>query len=61
MKFNYSPAPNFRGKSSVQQIMRDLLLGLLVVYVFALTYYGVEFGMDYLIQAIIIMVVSVAS
>lgn len=61
MKFNYSPAPNFRGKSSVQQIMRDLLLGLLVVYVFALTYYGVEFGLDYLIQAIVIMVVSVAS
>ena len=61
MKFNYSPAPNFRGKSSVQQIIRDLLLGLLVVYAFALIYYGVEFGMDYLVQAIIIMVVSVAS
>ena len=61
MKFNYSPAPNFRGKSSVQQIMRDLLLGLLVVYLFSLVFYGVEYGMDYLIQAIIIMVVSVVS
>ena len=60
MKFNYSPAPNYRAPISTKRIMRDLLLGLLVVYLFSLYYYATHHGMNYLLQAVIIMVSSVA-
>ena len=61
MKFNYSPAPNYRAPISTKRIMRDLLLGLLVVYLFSLYYYASHHGMNYLLQAVIIMVTSVVS
>lgn len=61
MKLNYSPAPNYRSKISTKQIMRELLLGLIVIYLFSLIYYGTNYGMPYLIQAVLIMVVSVTS
>lgn len=61
MKFNYSPAPNYRNKQSTKSIMLELLLGLLVVYAFSLYYYATEYGTEYLMQALIIMAVSVAS
>ena len=61
MKFTFNPAPNYRCSLSTTQIMRELLLGLLVVYGFSLCFYGVNYGMDYLVQAILIMVVSVIS
>lgn len=61
MKFNYNPAPNYRAPISTKRIMRDLLLGLLVVYLFSLYYYATHHGMNYLLQAVIIMVSSVVS
>ena len=61
MKFNYSPAPNYRAPISTKRIMRDLLVGLLVVYLFSLYYYAAHHGMSYLLQAIVIMVASVTS
>ena len=61
MKFNYSPAPNYRAPISTKRIMRDLLLGLLVVYLFSLYYYAAHHGMNYLLQAVVIMVSSVVS
>ena len=61
MKFNYVPAPNYRAPISTKRIMRDLLLGLLVVYLFSLYYYAAHHGMNYLLQAVIIMVSAVGS
>lgn len=61
MKFNYSPAPNYRSALSTKRIMLELLLGLLVVYAFSLYYYATQFGTPYLMQALIIMAVSVGS
>lgn len=61
MKLHYNPAPNYRSNVSTQNIMRDLLLGLLVVYLFSLYYYGTQYGSEYLIQAIMIMAVAVIS
>ena len=38
MKFTFNPAPNYKCKLSTQQIMRELAIGLLVVYAFSLFY-----------------------
>lgn len=61
MKFNYSPAPNYRDKISTSRIMRDLLIGLLVICIFSLGFYAVEYGTDYLIQALMILLTAVGS
>lgn len=61
MKFNYSPAPNYRSKLSTKRIMFELLMGLLVVYAFSLYYYATadNFGMPYVMQALVIMASAV--
>lgn len=61
MKFNYSPAPNYRAAQSTKRIMLELLAGLLVVYAFSLYYYASKFGTAHLIQALLIMLVSVGA
>lgn len=61
MKFTYNPAPNYRCKLSTQRIMFELLLGLLVVFAFSLAFYGMEYGSAYVIQAVLIMLVSIVA
>ena len=36
MQFKYKTAPHYRRALTTQRIMRDLVIGLLVVYAFAL-------------------------
>ncbi|WP_294561396.1 RnfABCDGE type electron transport complex subunit D, partial [uncultured Traorella sp.] len=59
MKFNYSPAPNYRSSNSTKRIMFELLLGLIVIYLYALFYYATSYGNEYLMQALLIMAASV--
>lgn len=61
MKFTFNPAPNYKCKLSTQQIMRELAIGLFVVYAFSLFYYGTQYGVPYLTQALLIMLVSLVS
>ena len=63
MKFTFNPAPNFRCKLSTKQIMFELLIGLLVVFGFALFYYGSTpaYGMTYVLQAIKLLAVALVS
>ena len=61
MKFTFNPAPNYKCKLSTQQIMRELAIGLLVVYAFSLFYYGTQYGGAYVTQALLIMLVSLVS
>ncbi len=61
MKFTFNPAPNYKCGLSTQQIMRELALGLLVVFAFSLFYYGSQYGTTYMVQALLIMLTSLVS
>ncbi|MFV0380378.1 MAG: RnfABCDGE type electron transport complex subunit D [Anaerorhabdus sp.] len=61
MKYIFKPSPSLKSKQSTSSIMKDLTIGLLVVYAFSLFYYFTKFGKDYGIRAIILMVVAVAT
>ena len=58
MQFKYKTAPHYRQALTTQRIMRDLVIGLLVVYAFAL-YRAATLGTEYLINAIVLMLSSV--
>lgn len=58
MKFIFKVAPNQRIKQSTQNIMFELTLGLLAVYLFSLVYYYMEYGVDYMVHAILLMVTA---
>ena len=59
MKFTFKPSPNFRQAQSTQSIMRDLTIGLLVIFGFTLTYYFTEYGANYALRAVSLMLTSV--
>ncbi len=58
MEFKYSAAPHLRQKLSTSGIMMHLTIGLLVVYAFGL-YNAYRLGMDYLVNALILMATSI--
>ena len=55
MKFTFHASPNLRQKQSTQQIMLELMIGLLVVFAFSLIYYN---SFDHMLQAIKLLAVS---
>ncbi len=58
MEFKYSAAPHLRQKLSTTAIMMHLTIGLLIVYAFGL-FNAYRLGMDYLVNAIVLMVTSI--
>lgn len=58
MKFNFHVSPNYRGKLTTARIMRDLTIGLGIIYLCAVLYYGVNFGFAYAFQAILLLACS---
>ena len=58
MKFTFNVSPNLRQKQSTKSIMFDLMIGLLVVFGFSLVYYGMTYGSSYVIQALLLLFVS---
>ena len=59
MAFKYKVGPHYKQKLSTQSIMMHLTIGLLVVYAFAL-FKAFTLGSAYLVNAIVLMVTSVA-
>ncbi len=61
MKFAFHVSPNLQTKNSTQQIMRDLTIGLLIVFAASVIYYFAAYGASYGMQAIILMLCSLAT
>ena len=61
MKFIYKPAPNYRDKKSTQSIMMDVTIALLMVAIFAIGYYYVQYGLAYSIRIVSLILVAVTS
>lgn len=58
MKFTFKPSPNYRDKQSTQSIMIELMIGLLVVFAFGAFYYYSEFGVNYAIRAVLLLLTA---
>ncbi len=56
MKFNFHVSPNLKGEQSTQDIMRDLTIALLVVYVSSCAYYFIKWGTDFGLHCISMMI-----
>ena len=61
MKFNFHVSPNLKGNQSTQDIMRDLTIGLLVVFAASCAYYFVSWGASYGLHCILMLVASLIS
>lgn len=61
MKFTFKVSPNQRIKQSTQNIMLELSLGLLAVYLFSMVFYYVEYGMSYVIQGLLLMATALVA
>lgn len=60
MKFIEKVSPNFRDKDhSTKSIMGELSVGLMAIFVFSMVYYFQEYGMDYVLQGVGILVTSI--
>lgn len=58
MKYIFKVSPNLRQKQSTKRIMLELMIGLLVVFAFSLLYYATSYGSKHVMQAIMLMAVS---
>ncbi|MHC1734244.1 MAG: RnfABCDGE type electron transport complex subunit D [Erysipelotrichaceae bacterium] len=58
MKFTFRVSPNYRDQLSTGRIMRDLTIGLGVIYAFALAYYFTQYSSNYGIHALGLMATS---
>lgn len=61
MKYTFHVSPNLQSKNSTQQIMRDLTIGLLVVFVASVIYYSAAWGINYGLQAILLLACSLVT
>lgn len=59
MKFTFSVSPNLRQPQTTKQIMWELTLALLVVFGFSLVFYGMNYGANYVLQAILLLAISI--
>ena len=61
MKFNFHVSPNLKGKQTTQKIMRDLTIGLLIVFAASVLYYGMVWSYRYALQCILLLLSSLAT
>lgn len=61
MKFKFHVSPNLQSPATTQHIMRDLTIGLLIVYLFGVGYYCIDWGFDYGMQAVILLACSLVT
>lgn len=60
MKFIEKVSPNYRDKDhSTKTIMGELSVGLMAIFVFSMVYYFQEYGMDYVLQGVGVLVTSI--
>lgn len=61
MKFNFHVSPSLKGNLTTKEIMKELTLGLLLVFVLAVFYYASAYGSRYALQAIVLLVCSLVT
>lgn len=61
MKFNFHVSPSLKGNLTTKEIMKELTLGLLLVFVLAVFYYASAYGSRYALQAILLLVCSLVT
>lgn len=61
MKFAFHVSPNLQTKNSTQRIMRDLTIGLGVVFAASVIYYWMTYGPSYGLQPILLLACSLAT
>lgn len=61
MKFNFHVSSNLKAKQTTQKIMRDLTIGLLVVFVASVVYYATSWSGRYAMQCVILLVSSLVT
>lgn len=61
MKFAFHPSPSLQSSRSTQGIMRDLTIGLSIVFIVSVIYYFSAFGPAYGLQAILLLCCSLAT
>ncbi len=60
MKFINKVSPNYRDKDhSTKGVMAELSVGLMVIFLFSMVYYYQEYGMDYVLQGVGILLTSI--
>lgn len=58
MKFIFHVSPNIKERLSTQRIMWELTGGLMLIFVLACIYYGMNYGANYAMQAVILLASS---
>ena len=58
MKFNFHVSPNIKGALTTQKIMKELTIALLVVFACGCIYYSSAWGIEYGMNAIVLLVSS---
>lgn len=61
MKFNFHVSPSLKGNLTTKEIMKELTLGLLLVFVLAVFYNASAYGSRYALQAILLLVCSLVT
>lgn len=61
MKFNFHVSPSLKGNLTTKEIMKELTLSLLLVFVLAVFYYASAYGSRYALQAILLLVCSLVT
>lgn len=61
MKFVFHVSPNIKDRLSTQNIMWQLTAGLMVIFVLACICYGSSYGVNYAIQAVVLLLCSLVS
>ena len=61
MKFNFHVSPSLKGNLTTKENMKELTLGLLLVFVLAVFYYASAYGSRYALQAILLLVCSLVT
>ncbi|MBP3851394.1 MAG: RnfABCDGE type electron transport complex subunit D [Erysipelotrichaceae bacterium] len=61
MKFNFHVSPSLRGPLTTQSIMKELTVGLMAIFFLAVIYYYTAFGARYALQAVLMLISSLAT
>lgn len=58
MKFNFHVSPSLKGSLTTQKIMLELTLGLMILFLLSCVYYGMNYGTDYVVHEVLLLVSS---
>ena len=61
MKFNFHVSPNIKGALTTQKIMKELTIGLLVVFACGCVYYASAYGIQYSMHAVLLLLCSLVT